>query len=216
MTTQTMDLPNLNFGLTVKNLHCVIQPTITPNILDHYLRKPEDQEIVVGTLLGTIDGSQIDIHSSFTVPQYYDREQKQLVIDSEYMQKMMKFHRKVNPKEGLLGMYISSKNLDEHGLANVAYFSEFFQNEKKRALIPFPLIMMVDPSLQENKLSITVSKPCSPSHPSIDIKFGQWLFEEESYLLRMQVLIRPRQHPEDGPGRSVLRLRALRYPGYPI
>ena len=116
MTTQFSDLPNLNFGLTVKQLNCVIHPTITPNILDHYLRKPEDQEIVVGTLLGSIDGSQIDIHSSFSVPQYFDKEQKDLIIDSEYMQKMLKFYRKVNPKEGLLGMYISSKKLDEHGL----------------------------------------------------------------------------------------------------
>lgn len=119
-------MPNLNFGLTVKQLNCVIHPTITPNVLDHYLRKPEDQDIVVGTLLGTIDGSKIDIYSSFAVPQYYDKEQKDLVIDSEYMQKMLKFHRKVNPNEGLLGMYISSKKLDEHGLALVSYFSELF------------------------------------------------------------------------------------------
>lgn len=71
---------------------------------------------MVGTLLGTIDGSQIEIFSCFPVPQYYDKEQKDLIIDSEYMQKMLKFYRKVNPKEGLLGMYISSKKLDEHGL----------------------------------------------------------------------------------------------------
>lgn len=70
----------------------------------------------MGTLLGTIDGSQIDILSSFAVPQYFDKEQKDLIIDYEYMQKMMKFHKKVNQKEGLLGMYISCKKLDEHGL----------------------------------------------------------------------------------------------------
>jgi hypothetical protein len=67
---------------------------------------------------------------------------------------MMKFHRKVNPKEGLLGMYISTKKLDDHGLALVNFFSEFFYNEKKKAMIPFPLIMMVDPTLQNNTLSI--------------------------------------------------------------
>jgi hypothetical protein len=72
------------------------------------------------------------------------------------MQKMMKFYRKVNPKEGLLGMYISSKKLDEHGIQLLSYFSELFANEKKKALIPFPLVMMVDPSLQENKLEIKV------------------------------------------------------------
>lgn len=126
MASNLNELPNLNFGLTVKQLQCVIHPTITPNILDHYLRKPEDQDIVVGTLLGTIDGSIVDIYSSFSVPQYYDKEQKALVIDSDYMHKMLKFHRKVNPKEGLLGMYISSETLDEHGLALVSYFSELF------------------------------------------------------------------------------------------
>ena len=69
---------------------------------------------------------------------------------------MLKFYRKVNPKEGLLGMYISSKNLDEHGLQLLQYFQELFQSEKKKALIPFPLVMMVDPSLQDNKLQIKV------------------------------------------------------------
>jgi translation initiation factor 3 subunit F len=156
MSTQFSDLPNLNFGLSVKQMNCIIHPTITPNVLDHYLRKPEDQDLVVGVVLGTIDGSQIDILSCFPVPQYYDREQKDLIIDSEYLQKMLKFHRKVNPKEGLLGMYISSKKLDEHGLHLLNYFYELFQQEKRKALIPFPLVMMVDPSLQDNKLEIKV------------------------------------------------------------
>lgn len=110
--------------------------------------------MVVGVLLGTIDGSQIDIHSSFAVPQYF--EQHDLIIDSEYMQKMMKFYKKVNPKEGLLGMYISSKKLDEHGVQLLQYFSDLFQIEKKKALIPFPLVMMVDPSLSDNKLEIKI------------------------------------------------------------
>lgn len=110
--------------LTVKQIHCIIHPNITPNILDHYLRKPEEEEIVVGTILGTIDGSTldgstIDICSCFAVPQYFDKEKKALVIDTEYIKKMMKFHRKVNPKEGLLGMYITAKTLDEHGLSVV-------------------------------------------------------------------------------------------------
>lgn len=127
MNTQFSELPNLNFGLTVKPLHCLIHPTITPNILDHYLRKPEDQgDIVVGTLLGTVDGTQIDIQSSFAVPQYYDKDSKELVIDMEYLQKMLKFHRKVNQNEGLLGMYISCKKLNEHGYALVQYFNDLF------------------------------------------------------------------------------------------
>lgn len=142
----------------MKPLHCVIHPPVTPNVLDHFLRKPEDQgDLVVGVLLGTIDGSRIDICSSFAVPQYFDQQEKDLVIDTEYMQKMLKFQRKVAPSEGLLGMYISCKKLDEHGMALMHYFNDLFNAEKKKALISFPLIMMVDPTLSDNKLSIKVS-----------------------------------------------------------
>jgi hypothetical protein len=72
------------------------------------------------------------------------------------MQKMMKFYKKVNPKEGLLGMYISSKKLDEQGIQLLSYFSQLFKIEAKKALIPFPLVMQVDPSLSDNKLEIKV------------------------------------------------------------
>lgn len=42
-------------------MNCLIHPNITPNILDHYMRKPEGQQVVVGTLLGTLEGSLIEI-----------------------------------------------------------------------------------------------------------------------------------------------------------
>lgn len=65
---------------------------------------------------------------------------------------MMKFHKKVNPKEGLVGMYISQKVVDAHGMSLITYFSKLFQNEKKKALLSSPLIMLVDPTLDNNKL----------------------------------------------------------------
>jgi len=41
-TSKQADLPNLNYGIHVKNLSCNIHPTIVSNILDHYLRRPDD------------------------------------------------------------------------------------------------------------------------------------------------------------------------------
>ena len=70
----TKELPNLNLGLTVKPLHCVIHPNVAPNILDHFLRKPVDQDYAVGTLLGTMDGSLVNIRTAFAVPQYMDKD----------------------------------------------------------------------------------------------------------------------------------------------
>lgn len=81
---------------------------------------------------------------------------QEFIIDSEYLEKMLKFYRKVNPKEGLLGIYISSQNLDEAGLHIVGYFSQFFNDKKNKAQIQFPLVMCVDPTLQGNQLSIKV------------------------------------------------------------
>ncbi len=150
------ELPNLNFGLTVKSLHCVIHPNVAPNILDHYLRKPEDQDYAVGTILGTMDGTLINICSTFAVPQYKDKDGVP-IIDSNYQEKMLKFYRKVNPKEGLLGLYISAKNLDEYGMSLLDYYSRLFkESEKKRALLPNPLIMLVDPLMESSTLQIKV------------------------------------------------------------
>jgi len=63
-----MELPNLNYSLGVKPLNCVIHPNVAGNIIDHFLRKPLGQELVMGTLLGTVDGTRIDICSCFAVP----------------------------------------------------------------------------------------------------------------------------------------------------
>jgi hypothetical protein len=79
-------------------------------------------------------------------------------------------------------MYISCKKLDKHGLALVAYFQELFQNEKKKALLSFPLIMMVDPTLSENKLSIKVIIPPS-NFNVIDTQLGVFVHDQESDIL---------------------------------
>ena len=93
---------------------------------------------------------------------------------------MMKFQRKVNPKEGLLGIYISSKELDQQGLQLVDFFYKFFQKEKKKALLTFPLIMMVDPTLQDHQLGIKVRYD---EFMFTDNEFGNKFFAKESNIL---------------------------------
>ena len=103
----------------------------------------------------------------------------------------MKFHRKVNPKEGLVGMYITSKKLGEHESILIKYFSDQFANEKKKALLPQPLVMMVDPSLQDNKLSIKVRLKAFVNFEK-DIKLGVKFSQEVSHLLWSELQIRIR------------------------
>lgn len=64
------------------------------NILDHYLRRPQDQSDVSGTLLGYADGNNIDIQTCFGVPLSLAKDQgekMEAIIDTEYCQKMLKF-----------------------------------------------------------------------------------------------------------------------------
>ena len=66
---------NLNFGMcTAKEKHCVIQPQILPNLLDHSQKRENIvqtqkrsgvEDVVIGTLMGTVDGKIIDISNSF-------------------------------------------------------------------------------------------------------------------------------------------------------
>ena len=60
---------NLNFGMsTAKQRHCLIQPQIMPNLLDHVLKRElvaNHAPIVVGSLLGSVDAKIIDISNSF-------------------------------------------------------------------------------------------------------------------------------------------------------
>jgi len=149
------DLPNLNYGIHVKNLSCNIHPTIVSNILDHYLRRPEDQQTVIGTLLGSVDGQKVDIQTSFSCP-IAMTENQEIVVDSEFTERMLKFHRKVNPKEGLIGFYKTGEVIDESTLQLYAYYSQLLKDPKNKGLLAMPLLFLIDPTMQNNRLTIKV------------------------------------------------------------
>ena len=75
------------------------------------MRRPENQQNVVGTLLGSVEGSRIDILTSFAVP--IQSVEDKVVFDSEYATKMLHFQRKVNRKETLIGFYKTGMNIDD-------------------------------------------------------------------------------------------------------
>lgn len=129
-----LDLPNLNEGLSFKRLQCVVQPNVVPSILDHYVRRPEDQKVVIGTLMGTIEANTVRVSTSFSVPTNIKKKGNDLefFIDEPYQYRMFNFYRKVNPKESLLGMYITSSNIDEAAITCMNFYIEMFQSPEIR------------------------------------------------------------------------------------
>ncbi len=55
-----------------------VQPVVLFSVLDHYQRRTEGQNRVIGTLLGTVTGSTVEITNCFPVAHQETEEQVRL------------------------------------------------------------------------------------------------------------------------------------------
>lgn len=79
-----------------------IHPVVLFSILDHYLRRTDSQDRVIGTLLGTRSESDvIEVKSSFAV--LHSETSEQVAVDMDYHKAMYELHHKVNPREVIVG-----------------------------------------------------------------------------------------------------------------
>lgn len=82
-----------------------MHPVALFSILDHYLRRGDAQDRVIGTLLGTrSETGEIEVRSSFAV--LHSENSEQVAVDMEYHRTMYDLHHKVNPKEHIVGWYV--------------------------------------------------------------------------------------------------------------
>ena len=101
---------------------------------------------------------------------------------------MLKFHRKVNPKEGLIGFYKTGSAIDESTLAIYQYYLTLLQDPKNKGLLVQPLLFLIDPTMQENKLSIKVSISLQQSLTNF-WRVNLANFQSESVILSVPLLI---------------------------
>lgn len=101
-----------------------VNPLVIFNICDCYVRRPDQAERVIGTLLGSIlpDGT-VDIRNSYVVP--HNEFSDQVALDIEYHHTMLKSHLKVNPQEVIVGWF--STGLGVTG--GSALIHEFYSRE---------------------------------------------------------------------------------------
>mmetsp|Transcript_16096 Transcript_16096/g.27188 ORF Transcript_16096/g.27188 Transcript_16096/m.27188 type:complete len:338 (-) Transcript_16096:581-1594(-) len=163
---------------TAKQQHCVIQPQIIPNLLEHAQRRDVDAnniDFVFGALLGNIDGKILNISNSFPVSLKIQEkseikkeiaqteEQKaearadkepQYVFDPDYIKKMIQFHKRVNSHEAMVGIYVSSPVIDKTTMVIFQYFRDLFKSKEIRTQLNIPVMLTFDPSLNNNRLDI--------------------------------------------------------------
>lgn len=89
-------------------VQCKLHPTVLFSIVDHFSRRQEEQGRVLGTLLGTVSDGVVDVLNSFPVPH---SETDQATIDSEFQSTMCALHRKVHPKQVVVGWYSTGSEM---------------------------------------------------------------------------------------------------------
>ncbi|KIK67779.1 hypothetical protein GYMLUDRAFT_36558 [Collybiopsis luxurians FD-317 M1] len=109
-----------------------IHPVALFSILDHYLRRKDDQDRVIGTLLGTrttgtnpdtnSETVTIEVRSSFAV--LHSETSEQVAVDMEYHRTMYELHHKVNPKEVIVGWYSTGSNLNTYSALIQNFYSQ--------------------------------------------------------------------------------------------
>lgn len=127
----------LQFGpssAATSNITAKVHPLVIFNICDCYVRRPDQAERVIGTLLGSLlpDGT-VDIRNSYVVP--HNEFSDQVALDIEYHHTMLKSHLKVNPQEVIVGWF--STGLGVTG--GSALIHEFYCRE-----VPNPVHLTVD------------------------------------------------------------------------
>ncbi|KAJ7514609.1 hypothetical protein O6H91_23G052200 [Diphasiastrum complanatum] len=98
MGSSTMlHLPSGPTGVIAK-----LHPTVMFNICDSYIRRNDQQERVIGTLLGAVSTDGIvEIRNSYAVP--HNESSDQVAVDIDYHRSMFELHQRVNPKEVIIG-----------------------------------------------------------------------------------------------------------------
>ncbi|CAK8677795.1 unnamed protein product [Clavelina lepadiformis] len=131
-----------------------VHPVVLFSIIDSYERRKEDAKRVIGSLLGTVDANSVTITNSFCVP--HTESEDEVAFDMEFARNMFDLHRRVNPREVIVGWYATGQDITEHSVL----IHEYYSRESKS-----PVHLVVDTDLKDTEigfkgfLSATVGVP---------------------------------------------------------
>ncbi|XP_055833924.1 eukaryotic translation initiation factor 3 subunit F-like [Solanum dulcamara] len=134
----------LQFSPSSTSISAKVHPLVIFNICDCYVRRPDQADRIIGTLLGSVlpDGT-VDIRNSYAVP--HSESQDQVALDIDYHHNMLSSHQKVNPKEVIVGWFSTGFGVT----GGSALIHEFFSRETTN-----PIHLTVDTGFTNGEASI--------------------------------------------------------------
>jgi len=121
-----------------------VHPVVIFNILDHFIRRNEAGQRVIGTLTGVaLNDGVFEIRNSFPVPH---TEGEQVGVDMEYHHNMLDLHHKVSPKETIVGWYATGTEINEASVM----LHDFYGREMNHP----PIHLTVDTDLKNFTMAV--------------------------------------------------------------
>jgi len=139
MGSTVLHLPSGPTGVVGK-----LHPTVLFNICDSFIRRNDQQERVIGTLLGSfsVDGT-VEIRNSYAVP--HNESLDQVAVDIDYHRTMFELHQRVNAKEVIIGWYSTGSGVS----ASDALIQDFYGRE-----VTNPIHLTVDTAFTDDQANI--------------------------------------------------------------
>ncbi|EGR30877.1 mov34 mpn pad-1 family protein, putative [Ichthyophthirius multifiliis] len=111
----------------------------------------------MGSLLGIVHSSYIEITNCYSVPEKQQKEDQKQYLDTNYHNIMFNHNSSVYPQESLLGGFVTESERLESDLINLSNF--YSQKEVGFVTQPglvSPLILSIDPKLKNNNFNLKV------------------------------------------------------------
>lgn len=127
------------------NVSVKVHPVVLFSICDAYTRRKENQDRVIGTLLGVVVDNIVEVKHCYTVP--HTESSEQVALDMAHYETMYNLHQKVASNEVIVGWFATGSALyNSDGLIQSFY--------RERSDIPHPVHLVVDTTLDSNKLTV--------------------------------------------------------------
>lgn len=149
-----------------------VHPVVIFQILDRALRRAEEQERVIGTLLGRVENGVAEVTNSFAVPHLENGDE--VAVGKDFHTQMYELHQRVNESEVVVGWYATTLDalavgaplVDEHS----CLIHEFYGS-----VAEMPVHLVVDTSLRTDQLQISafVSTPLEAAESALVNQFKQ-------------------------------------------
>ncbi|RHY22499.1 hypothetical protein DYB25_003451 [Aphanomyces astaci] len=161
-------------GVSLVNIH----PVVVFQILDRYLRRAEDQERIIGTLLGVVDSEHgvVTVSNSFPVPHLEKGDD--VAVGKDYHRQMLLLHQRVNPNEVVVGWYATASADGSVVNENSCLIHDFYSAE-----CAAPVHIVTDTSLRGDNLNISgfISSALTVADVALANQFKQVKVQTKTY-----------------------------------